>query len=216
MRNRVGDAIADMTERRLASLRGEGASAQYSGAGADDIVFEPLDPVKASSDSFPQISDPLVRRHCTRVAFEDSLYYVHNRCVHVLEAAGPRLVASVRGSALYRLEVLYKDNQLIGRCTCQLGAAKDLTAVPLTAMLCRHSVAAVRTFMGGQTAIAHSAADVTCVCPVTRKKLSQGSLVYQCRVCYVAYSPEGWAFLQEVDRGRCCSCRNKNTVIARI
>jgi hypothetical protein len=55
--------------------------------------------------------------------------------------------------------------------------------------------------------------DNALVCPVTRVSLHQGSLLYLCRDCNTAYSAEGWAFLRETDKGRCCHCRHIGSVV---
>lgn len=55
--------------------------------------------------------------------------------------------------------------------------------------------------------------DTALVCPVTRASLKKGSLFYVCRDCNTAYSAEGWAFLRETDKGRCCNCRHTGSVV---
>lgn len=51
------------------------------------------------------------------------------------------------------------------------------------------------------------------ICPVTRTALQQNSLYYLCRDCNTAYSREGWDFLREHDKGRCCHCRHTGSVV---
>jgi len=55
--------------------------------------------------------------------------------------------------------------------------------------------------------------DVALICPVTRQPVKPGNGAYQCTNCKMAYSLEGWQFLRENARGRCCGCNGKNTVI---
>lgn len=55
--------------------------------------------------------------------------------------------------------------------------------------------------------------DTAMICPVTRQSLQKGSLLYLCRNCNTAYSAEGWAFLRETDKGRCCHCRHVGSVV---
>jgi hypothetical protein len=55
--------------------------------------------------------------------------------------------------------------------------------------------------------------DTALVCPVTRQSLQTGSFLYLCRNCNTAYSAEGWDFLRETDKGRCCHCRQVGTVV---
>lgn len=50
------------------------------------------------------------------------------------------------------------------------------------------------------------------ICPVTRLKLDRLSGMYRCERCGIRYSPEGWLFLRETDRGACCSCKGIGTV----
>ncbi len=72
---------------------------------------------------------------------------------------------------------------------------------------------------GGLSPTADGTADIDPappVCPVTRQELEPGSRIYQCRVCGICYSPEGWQFLKQADRGQCCACRCRNTVLPMI
>lgn len=55
--------------------------------------------------------------------------------------------------------------------------------------------------------------DRALVCPVTRIVLPKESFYYLCRACNTAYSVEGWSFLRENDKGRCCNCRSAGTVV---
>ena len=55
--------------------------------------------------------------------------------------------------------------------------------------------------------------DTALVCPVTRKSLQKGSSLYVCRECNTAYSIEGWEFLRQTDKGRCCNCRRIGSVM---
>lgn len=52
-----------------------------------------------------------------------------------------------------------------------------------------------------------------CVCPVTRQPLIPGNRVYQCHACKLSYSQAGWDFLRQVDKGRCCGCRSRKTIL---
>ena len=56
-------------------------------------------------------------------------------------------------------------------------------------------------------------ADAALVCPVTRKSLRKGDFLYLCRDCNTAYSAEGWDFLRNTDKGRCCYCRHSGSVV---
>jgi hypothetical protein len=60
--------------------------------------------------------------------------------------------------------------------------------------------------------VAVSAEEDRLLCPVTRRQLRPGDRIFQCRACRTAYSKEGWDFLKQVDRGRCCGCANRKTV----
>ncbi len=50
------------------------------------------------------------------------------------------------------------------------------------------------------------------VCPVTRQTLSPSRPLYQCEQCGTCFSAEGWKFLQDADKGRCCGCDTRNTI----
>lgn len=54
------------------------------------------------------------------------------------------------------------------------------------------------------------------VCPITRQALKPGQIIYECRACRMTYSEEGWEFQRQVDKGRCCGCRNRKTVFQLI
>jgi hypothetical protein len=56
-------------------------------------------------------------------------------------------------------------------------------------------------------------ADAALVCPVTRKSLRTSDGFYLCGYCNTAYSSEGWDFLRETDKGRCCHCRQSGSVL---
>lgn len=58
--------------------------------------------------------------------------------------------------------------------------------------------------------------DTDCLCPVTRQMLAPGSKVYQCQKCRIVYSMEGWTFLRDADKGRCCGCGSQKTVFLTI
>jgi len=51
------------------------------------------------------------------------------------------------------------------------------------------------------------------LCPVTRQELAPGAPIFQCQACRIAYSEAGWRFLRRVDRGRCCGCGLRKTVL---
>jgi hypothetical protein len=55
--------------------------------------------------------------------------------------------------------------------------------------------------------------DTALVCPVTRQSLTNDAPLYLCRDCNTAYSAEGWLFLRETDKGRCCQCRHIGSVL---
>ncbi len=50
------------------------------------------------------------------------------------------------------------------------------------------------------------------LCPVTRQELKQPERIFQCRACSTCYSEAGWAFLRDVDRGKCCACGTRKSV----
>lgn len=53
----------------------------------------------------------------------------------------------------------------------------------------------------------------SCQCPVTRQTLKQGDRIFQCRACLMAYSEEGWDFLRQENKGCCCGCGSKKTIV---
>lgn len=55
--------------------------------------------------------------------------------------------------------------------------------------------------------------DTALVCPVTRQTLQRGDALFLCRSCNTTFSAEGWNFLRETDKGRCCQCRHIGSVI---
>jgi len=52
------------------------------------------------------------------------------------------------------------------------------------------------------------------LCPVTRQELKPPARIFQCQACSTCYSEAGWAFLCKVDRGRCCACGTRKSVVA--
>lgn len=85
-------------------------------------------------------------------------------------------------------------------------------------LACKHVVAILLAYINPSET--RGAMDAPCpkahrpplVCPVTRQTLGPSRPLYQCEQCGTCFSAEGWKFLQDADKGRCCGCDTRNTI----
>ena len=190
-----------------------------------EVVFTPLMPVLASSQLFSleQITLEWIKEQVGSQAFDLGLWTFQQGLVSRMEPHGFYLYGTVNSSDRnktkpYTIEVALTDGDLTGVCSCSLMydsviATGVLPRLNSSNIPCKHLAAVLVAYTQRGTPTAETTRDpATCVCPVTRQKLLAGSQIFICQNCGTSYSPEGWEFLQEVDRGRCCNCHTAGTI----
>ena len=182
---------------------------------ADEIVFQTLDPVaapKVTLDSFGELTEDWIARQCDALCFDQAHWYTKNKQVGLLEANPVRISALTQGRSAYRQDISLQEGQIAATCSCRVG--QNRTQPSVGAKYCRHVIAALLAYLDLQ-GLKHKAAEAAaldCLCPITRRPLSNTRTIYQCRQCKTSYSPEGWSFLLEADKGRCCTCHQQKTI----
>lgn len=190
-----------------------------------EVVFTPLMPVIAASQMFSleQITLEWIKEQVGSQAFDLGLWTFQQGLVTRAEAHGFYLYGTVNPSnpnktRPYSIEIALTDGNLTGVCSCSLNYASIMTTGALPRfdsahIPCKHIASVLIGYAQRSTPTAETPPEpVTCVCPVTRQKLQAGSQIFMCQQCGTAYSPEGWEFLQDVDKGRCCNCHAPETI----
>lgn len=190
-----------------------------------EVVFTQLTPVLGKSQIFAleQITLEWIREQTGSQIFDLGLWTYQQGLVSNYEAHGFYLYGTVNSSNVdktkpYAIEIALTDGSLTGVCSCNLLydtviASGVLPRLDSAHIPCKHLAAVLVAYTQRGTPSAEFPRDpVACVCPVTRQTLQAGSQIFMCQQCGTAYSPEGWEFLQEVDKGRCCNCHAPGTI----
>ncbi|HLK56972.1 MAG TPA: SWIM zinc finger family protein [Chthonomonadaceae bacterium] len=179
---------------------------------SDAILFRPLDPASAlptTPSSFDDMTEAWIQRQCDALCFEQAHWYPRHRQVWFLEATSLRIRAMVQGRDTYRQELALQNGSLLANCNCR-GTQRD-PKLPSGGKRCRHVMAALLAYLALRGPQPEAPA-LDCICPITRQPITGDRTIYQCRRCNTSYSPEGWEFLQQADKGRCCSCHARDTI----
>ena len=190
-----------------------------------EVVFTPLMPVLAASQIFSleQITLEWIKEQVGSQVFDLGIWTFQQGLVTRTEAHGFYLYGTVNPSdpektKPYSIEIALTDGNLTGICSCSrmyapVIASGVLPRLDSSHIPCKHLAAVLIGYTQRGTPTAEIPRDpVACVCPVTRQKLQAGSQIFICHQCGTSYSPEGWEFLQEVDKGRCCNCHTAGTI----
>jgi len=190
-----------------------------------EVVFTPLLPALSDAKIFSleQITLEWIKEQVGGQLFDLGLWTFQNGLVTRAEAHGFYLYGTVNSSApdtskTYQLEVALTDGSLTGVCSCSLHyqsviASGVLPRLDNHHLPCKHIAAVLIGYTQRGTPTAEMPREpVACICPVTRQRLQGGSQIFMCNQCGTSYSPEGWEFLQEVDKGKCCNCHAPSTI----
>ena len=209
---------------------------------APDIEFTPLDPNASPSlpsrRTFSDLSAAWIEAQCAAGVFAQGIACFRNRRVTRVHALGGRMTGTTREQRYEDQEILLRDGELFASCSCErvspapnapsspsVGSAVTPAQPPdeTPTLRCKHVVAVLLAYL--QTNANAPAADTPArppvaapdrsdklICPVTRQPLEIGQPLFQCLQCGMNYSAEGWKFLQQADKGRCCGCESRNTV----
>lgn len=188
------------------------------------VVFSPLLPIVpfGAISSFDELTEPWLRDTLGDAIYDLGAWTCEQKLVISIERRGFYLHGEVASSKpesqeIYLTEMAVMDGDLQGVCSCSRTFEQVMTHGVLPTLgahlpPCKHIAAVLISYMREQMQPTLERVISTCVCPVTRQSLIPGSQIYMCQNCGTAYSPEGWEFLQEVDKGRCCNCRAENTI----
>ena len=190
-----------------------------------EVVFSPLLPVASAGaiSNFEDMSEEWLKEQVGEAVFGLGLWTQENNLVRKVEVQGFYLRGEVASSTpnsqlLYLVELSLMDGQLQGACSC----SRQFEGIMAQGVLpylggafppCKHISAVLVAFIRSRTPqnTVERLRNI-CVCPVTRQTLQTGTQIFLCNQCGTAYSSEGWEFLVEVDRGKCCNCHNQNSV----
>ena len=203
MLGEFGDKLKQIIGRRPDAL-----SAPSGKQEEDGIVFTFLDaaPAPAEGLALDALPDGWLRAHCRENAYVQAQAYLRSGKVSLGIVSADRVSAVTHGDRDYVQTLQIAGGVFAAQCSCDSfrtrGSAADL---------CRHCVA-VLMLVAQQAASEREQGLVGSICPITRQNLSTARRIYRCRRCRLAYSIEGWEFLQEVSRGECCGCRCANTI----
>jgi hypothetical protein len=190
-----------------------------------DVVFSPLLPVASAGAvaHFEDMSEEWLKEQVGEQVFELGVWTQESSLVRKVEVQGFYLRGEVGSSVansqrLYLVELSLMDGQLQGACSCssqfeRIMAQGVLPYLGVAFPPCKHISASLIAYIRNRTPQnTVERMKNSCVCPVTRQSLKAGTQIFLCSQCGTAYSPEGWEFLVEVDRGKCCNCHNQNSV----
>ena len=196
----------------------------------------------ASRRTFAGLGAAWIESQCAPGVFAQGRACYQHQCVTRVHALGTRMTGTTRGKGYEDQEILLRDGMLFASCSCERAASSVDTpsvlppkfsagssAVSLQSfeaapsLRCCHVVAVLLAYL--HDTVNASAVETPArpqntpaekrdklICPVTRQTLEVGQPLFQCRQCGMNYSAEGWKFLQQADKGRCCGCESRNTV----
>ena len=197
-----------------------------------DVEFTALNP-RSSGDEVPlhtfqDISVTWVQAHCAPGVFAQGRKCCLDKQVTRVHARGARMTGTTGERGYCDQEITLRDGVLSARCTCETASASVVSTAPAAdpagklsgarTLACKHVVAILLAYIHPDEAqnIPTAPAPVVdrppLVCPVTRQTLDAARSMYQCEQCGTCFSAEGWKFLQDADKGRCCACDTRHTV----
>lgn len=195
------------------SERGEDLLAD---AESDLVEFTSLSPFTKSRHLgrlFSLLSDTWIRRHCDPFLFERAKTIVNNSSVVLVAAGDERLAGKVCDIDVFSVEIWFEHGRIVGSCQCDSYRRHKETATSGDQRLaCAHIVALTHYLVGSGLIPRSAPGDQAALCPVTRQTLDEGRMIYRCVRCHLSFSAEGWQFLKEMDRGRCCGCQGRNCI----
>lgn len=189
-----------------------------------DVVFSPLLPAlpMGTIGSFDEMTQEWLREKVGDALYELGEWTRDNQLVKSVKRQGFYLYGEVASSItdnkqIYLVELSIMDGQLQGICSCSRQFDQVLTQGALPQLgahfpPCKHIAAVLISYQKEYMQPTLERNINACICPVTRQALKPGTQIYLCQQCGTAYSAEGWEFLVDVDKARCCNCHAQNTV----
>ncbi len=205
-----------------------------------DVEFTTLDPRTSDENvplhDFADVSVAWIQTHSTGEAFAQGRKCYLDKQVTRVHAHGSRMTGTTRERGYCDQEITLRDGTLFANCSC---AASRAPAAPLSpapnnadpqagkradkqpdarTLACKHVVAILLAYInpsetrGAINAPLPKTDRPPLVCPITRQTLGPSRPLYQCDQCGTCFSTEGWKFLQDADKGRCCGCDTRNTI----
>lgn len=184
----------------------------------DSIEFTSLSLISGTPEllnSFSLLSDRWIRRHCDAFVYGRAVALVDSANVVLISASEAQLRGTVCDGELFAVMISLEEvGAGVGSsCTCETYRRyKDLGTSTHEWLPCEHITALAHHIVVNQLIALVSTAQLTAVCPITRIPLVSSGVIYRCENCRLAFSREGWQFLKEMDRGRCCGCHNRNCI----
>ena len=200
-----------------------------------DVEFTALNP-RSSSDEVPlhafeDISVTWIQAHCTADVFGQGRKCYLDKQVTRVHAHGARMTGTTRERGYCDQEITLQNGVLSARCACETSpvpsaplpsaSSAGVQSLPARTLACKHVVAILLAYLHPDEApdalntlntLPSVVARPPLVCPVTRQTLDPARPLYQCEQCGTSFSAEGWKFLQDADKGRCCACDTRNTI----
>ena len=182
----------------------------------DSVEFTSLSPLTSTNQSgrlFSQITNSWIRRHCDPFLYETANLLVSSSNVVLISAGKERLTGKVCDGTVFGVEISFEHGGISGLCQCESFHRRKATASSGDKWLtCAHIAALVQYVVVSNLVPQSSPGEQAAVCPITRLPLDSGRMIYRCERCQLSYTEEGWQFLKEKDRGRCCGCRARNCI----
>jgi hypothetical protein len=184
----------------------------------DSVEFTSLSPVPNSRQPgrlFAILSDAWIRRHSDPFLYECADSLVTRKSVVLVSSRNDRLTGKVCDGEVYSVEIWFENGGLSGSCQCESCRRNtDLSTRSYQQLACAHIVALANFVIDSGLVPLSSVSDQADLCPITRLPLDADRVIYRCERCQLSFSEEGWQFLKEMDRGRCCGCQGLNCIHA--
>ncbi len=178
-----------------------------------DIEFTPINSVDSPDAALVSVSlipHGYLLRNVDSLAFDSAKKLVIHGLVHISSVSGTRASGTCSGASEAAMSVEISNGILVSNCDCQ-SASNSSPTIIAHAIPCEHVAALLLQLSSTTAAASESLLTMPLLCPVTREQI-RGE-VYICTKCQMCYSAAGWEFLHKMDRGRCCGCHNRNTIV---
>jgi hypothetical protein len=185
---------------------------------SDSVEFTSLAPLTNSGQAgrlFSVLSDPLIKRHCDPFLYERADTILNNTGVVLVSVGNERITGKVCDRDVFSVEIWFEHGGLSGSCQCEGCRRHTETSTSGDQRLaCAHIVALARFVVKSNLIPQLSPGESADLCPITRLPLDASRVIFRCQRCQLSFSEEGWQFLKEMDRGRCCGCQGRNCICA--
>ncbi len=181
-----------------------------------EIEFAPISPSDDALDSirsFSELSAAWIRRNCDSFTFERAIQLAAGTQVAFVSGTTTQLTGEVTDiRQTHAVTAAITSGTVYSSCDCD--QARKPSALP-GYLPCEHVAALMLDVVAEKRIPLSAAAEIVTVCPITRQPLAGLRMIYRCTRCGLNISPDGWDFLHSMDKGKCCGCGAKGTIIPR-